>query len=115
MILGLIIFIIVLIALIRFSYYKWIPYVSSSLIVCALLIWGIMMILTMIPMGTIELLLPVKYLLVKNLTNSATVLAGIASGLIVMNRVLKNYIVNKNQVYISKEKIADEKVIEKWM
>lgn len=112
-ILAVIIFIIGIIALIRFSYYKWLPYVSCSLIISSVLSFGFMLILSIIPMDSAKFLLPFKYVLVKSFNNSATVLLAIAAVLLVGYKYLKKYVANNKRVYISKEKIEDEKSYKK--
>ncbi len=88
-ILGGIIFVTILIALFRFSYYKWMPYVSCSLMISAILIFGITMILNIVPMSSVDFFIPIKSILIKNMLSATTSIFALAVILIVCYKYLK--------------------------
>ena len=99
-----IIFIIILIALFRFSYYKWIPYVKVSTVVSGSLMLIVGLFLIFIPTFELEILIPLKNLLSTRVFITSAILFILSIGLSILNKYLKNYIIKK------KEEVKEEKV-----
>lgn len=95
--LGIIVLIIGLIALFRFSYYKWMSYVKVSAIISGIFILAIGLILSIIPMQDMEILIPLKNVMVINLFITVAILFVIAIALSIGKKYLKKYIQNKKE------------------
>lgn len=107
MMLTLIILVIGLIALFRFSYYKWIPYVRTSIIIsgCLLLIIGILLI--NLPIEDIDIIMPFRKILATRIFITTAILFILSIGLSVLKKYLKKYADSK------KDTVALEEIIEK--
>jgi len=99
-----------LIALFRFSYYKWMPYVKTSTIINGVLILIIGILLLIIPMQAMEIIIPIRNILVTNLFITSLVLFALSIGLSIGKKYLKKYIDNKKELIHSKK---TNEVIEK--
>jgi len=117
--LGLIILIVVLIALCRFSLYKWMPYVKTSTIINAVLLTLIGALVMIIPMTDVEILVPIKYVLVTKIFISVALLIIISVGLIIGKKYLIKLISKRKESVVlnkttkeNEEKEIKEEVIE---
>lgn len=89
--LFLIIFIIGLIALFRFSWYKWIPYFNTSAITSGILMLLIGLIISIIPLREMEIITPIRNLLVTRMFITSAILFALAIGLSIAKKYLKKY------------------------
>lgn len=106
-----IIAIISLIALFRFSYYKWMPYVQTSTILAGSLMLIIGILLSIIPMQDMEMILPIKNVLMTNVYITSATLFIISIGLSIGKKKIKMYIENKKEKTIKDDIIEAEKEI----
>ena len=99
-IMGLIIATIVLIALFRFSYYKWMPFVSVSTILNGITMLLIGILLFIVPLQELEIISPIKNLIATRVLITSGILFAISIILIVLYNILKknkaNTITNNN-------------------
>lgn len=87
-----------LIALFRFSYYKWIPYVVSSLIIVGLLTLLIAIGISYIPLNEIEfggMIKPLITVMNTRIYITATILLLLSVALCITNKFIKSKIANK--------------------
>ena len=97
MLLVVIILIIGLIALFRFSYYKWIPYVKTSTIISGILMLFVGIILLIIPIQDMEIILPLKNVIVTNIFITSGVLFALSIGLTLGKKYLKKFVDKKKE------------------
>lgn len=90
-----IIVIIGLIALLRFSYYKWMPYVKTSTIISGTLMLIVGILLLVIPLQDIEIIMPIRKLLATRIFITSAILFILSIGLSVGKKYLKKYIDKK--------------------
>ena len=95
--LGLIILVIGLIALFRFSCYKWMPYVKTSTIISGSLMLIIGLLVLIIPLKHIEILIPIKKLFVTRVFITSAILFILSIGLTFGEKYLKKYIDKKKE------------------
>lgn len=102
--LALIILIIGLIALFRFSCYKWMSYVKTSTIISGslMLIFGLLVLI--VPLEDMEIIMPIRKLLVTRIFITSAVLFILSIGLSVGKKYLKKYIDKKKEVTPIEEK-----------
>lgn len=87
-ILGIIIAIISLIALFGFSYYKWISYANTALVINGILFLMVGLFLYLVPLQNLEVIVPFKMLVVQNLIITVAILFGSA----ITFAILKNFL-----------------------
>lgn len=95
-----ILIIIGLIALFRFSCYKWIPYVKTSTIISGSILLVIGILLLIMPISNMEILLPIKNILSKKIIVTSLILFVIAVVLSISKKYLKKHIdkkINENK------------------
>lgn len=88
--------IIILIALFRFSYYKWMPYVESSTIISGIILLFIGVLLLIVPLPDMEIFLPIKKIIITNIMITSLILFIISVGLSIGKKYLKRYIKKQN-------------------
>lgn len=97
LILLLVIFLVIaLIALFRFSYYKWIPYVKTSTIISGVLLVIIGILLLFVPLEEIDFIMPLRKILATNIFITAVVLFVLAIILTVGKKYLIKLINKEN-------------------
>ena len=106
-----IIFIIGLIALLRFSYYKWMPYVMTSIIISGILIFIIGLLLLIIPLQDMEILMPLKKILLTRLFISSAILFIITIILGIGKKYIKKIIKERTTIEKQNEEKKEEKQI----
>jgi len=110
-----IIVIIGLIALLRFSYYKWMPYVKTSMVISGILMLIIGLLLLVVPLHDMEILIPLKNVLITNIFITSLILFVLGIGLSVGKKYLKKYIdkmdKNVNKEVIEKKEEPEEVVV----
>ena len=84
-----------LIALFRFSYYKWIPYVKTSTIISGSLILVVGILLLIIPLQDMEIIMPLRKILATKFFITSVILFIISIGLSIGKKYLKKYIDKK--------------------
>jgi len=92
--LGVIFAIILLIVLFRFSYYKWISYVNTSLILNGILFLMIGTFLYLVPLQNLEVLLSIKGVIVQNIFVTTSILFAIVILLTIIKKILKKISLN---------------------
>lgn len=90
-----IIIIIGLIALFRFSYYKWMPFVRTSTIISGSLILIVGILLMIIPLQDMEIIIPLRRVLATNIFITSALLFILSIGLTLSKKYLKRYIDKK--------------------
>lgn len=96
--LALIILIIGLIALFRLSFYKWMPYVKTSIIISGSLMLITLIFLLIIPLEDMEIIMPIKKILETRSFITSVILFVLAVLLSVGKKHLKKYIDNKKEI-----------------
>lgn len=97
LILLLVIFLVIaLIALFRFSYYKWIPYVKTSTIISGILLVIVGILLLFIPLEELEIIMPLRKILATNIFITSVVLFILAIILTVGKKYLIKLINKEN-------------------
>ena len=96
--LVLIILIIGLIALFRFSCYKWIPYVKTSTIINGSLMLIVGLLILIIPLEDMEIIMPIRKLLATRVFITSAILFILSICLSVWKKYLKKYIDKKQEV-----------------
>jgi len=111
-----IILIISLIALFKFSYYKWMPYVKVSLIINGILMFMIGLILFLIPLQDMEIILPIKTLLSIRFFITSAILFVLSVALSFAKKYLKQHSekdisrIEQNEKREQKEELVENKV-----
>ena len=78
-------------ALFRFSYYKWMPYVESSTIISGIILLFIGVLLLIVPLPDMEIFLPIKKIIITNIMITSLILFIISVGLSIGKKYLKRY------------------------
>jgi len=108
--LAIILFIIGLIALLRFSYYKWIPYVKTSTVISGILILIVGLLLLIIPLQNLEILMPIKKLLVTRIFITSGILFILSIALSIGKKYIKKYVdTKKENIHIEENNNISEK------
>lgn len=104
-----------LIALLRFSCYKWIPYVKISLIISGSLLLIVGVLILIIPIENVEILMPIRKLVATRMFVTTVVLFILSICLSFGKKYLKNYVDKKKEVIFLEEKneVSEEKEMEK--
>ena len=102
-ILAVIIVIIGLIALFRFSLYKLIPYVKISTIISGSLMIILGILLLVVPLEDMEIIMPIRKILAIKLFVASVILFVLSTGLLFLKKYLKKHVYNKS------DKVKDEK------
>lgn len=96
--LALIILIIGLIALFRFSCYKWMPYVKTSTIISGSLMLIVGLLILIIPLEDMKIIMPIRKLLKTRVFITSAILFILSIGLSVGKKYLKKHIDKKQEV-----------------
>lgn len=96
--LVLIIFIIGLIALFRFSYYKWIPYVKTSIMISGILMLFIGLLVLIIPLEEMEIIMPIRKIIAIRMFITTAILFILSIGLSIGKKYLKKCADSKKEV-----------------
>ena len=111
--LALIILIIGLIALFRFSCYKWMPYVKTSAIINGSLMLIVGLLILIIPLEDMEIIMPIRKLLATRVFITSAILFILSICLSVGKKYLKKYIDKKQEVApLEKANEVSEKIEE---
>ena len=94
----LIILIIGLIALFRFSYYKWIPYVKTSIMISGILMLLIGLLVLIIPLEEMEIIMPIRKIIAIRMFITTAILFILSIGLSIGKKYLKKCADNKKEV-----------------
>ena len=108
-ILVLIIIVIGLIALFRFSYYKWISYVKVSTIISGFLMALVGILILIVPLEDMEIIMPIRKLLATKVFITAGVLLVLSIGLSIGKIYLMKYIDKNNENITTKNEVKEEK------
>lgn len=107
-ILMIIIIVIGLIALFRFSYYKWMPYVKTSLIISGSLMLIVGVFLLIIPLQDMEIIMPLRKILATRVFITSIILFVLSIGLTFGKKHLKKYVDNKKgSVHLEKNDVIN--------
>lgn len=106
--LGIIILIIALIGLCRFSWYKWMPYVKTSAIINAVLLTIIGILVMIIPMKDMEILIPIKNMFATKVFVSVALLILISVGLTLGKKSLVKLLSKKEEPVIINEETKND-------
>ena len=87
-----------LIALFRFSYYKWMPYIKTSTIISGSLMLIVGILLLIVPLQDMEIIIPLRNLLATRVFITSGILFILSVGLTVGKKYLKKYIDKKKEV-----------------
>lgn len=112
-ILVLIIIVIGLIALFRFSYYKWISYVKVSTIISGFLMALVGILILIVPLEGMEIIMPIRKLLATKMFITAGVLLVLSIGLSIGKIYLMKYIDKNNDNITTKNEVKEEKQTKK--
>ena len=108
--LALIILIIGIIALFRFSCYKWMPYVKISTIISGSLMMIVGLLILIIPLEEMEIIIPIRKLLTTRIFITSAILFILSIVLSIGKKYLKKYIDKKKKVTpLEKNNKVDEK------
>lgn len=94
----LIILIIGLIALFRFSYYKWIPYVKTSIMISGILMLLIGLLVLIIPLEEMEIIMPIRKIIAIRMFITTAILFILSIGLSIGKKYLKKCADSKKEV-----------------
>lgn len=98
--LALIILIIGVIALFRFSSYKWMPYVMTSTIISGSLMLIVGILILIIPLEEMEIIIPIRKLLTTRVFITSAILFILSIVLSIGKKYLKNYIDKKKRLHL---------------
>lgn len=112
-ILVLIIIVIGLIALFRFSYYKWISYVKVSTIISGFLMALVGIFILIVSLEDMEIIMPIRKLLATKVFITAGVLLVLSIGLSIGKIYLMKYIDKNNENITTKSEVKEEKQTKK--
>ena len=94
----LIILIIGLIALFRFSYYKWMPYVKTSIMISGILMLLIGLLVLIIPLEEMEIIMPIRKIIAIRMFITTAILFILSIGLSIGKKYLKKCADSKKEV-----------------
>lgn len=98
--LALIILIIGIIALFRFSCYKWMPYVKISTIISGSLMMIVGILILIIPLEEMEIIIPIRKLLTTRIFITSAILFILSIVLSIGKKYLKKYIDKKKRLHL---------------
>lgn len=98
--LALIILIIGIIALFRFSSYKWMPYVMTSTIISGSLMLIVGLLILIIPLEEMEIIIPIRKLLTTRIFITSAILFILSIVLSIGKKYLKKYIDKKKRLHL---------------
>lgn len=110
----LILLLIGLIALFRFSCYKWIPYVKISLIISGSLLFVVGVLILIIPIENVEILMPIRKLVATRMFVTSVIMFILSICLSFGKKYLKKRIDKKEVIFLEeKNEVSEEKEMEK--
>lgn len=110
----LILLLISLIALFRFSCYKWIPYVKISLIISGSLLFVVGVLILIIPIENVEILMPIRKLVATRMFVTSVIMFILSICLSFGKKYLKKRIDKKEVIFLEeKNEVSEEKEMEK--